>query len=112
MFHARTLSPALLFAAACLAAPQTTSTMSAPGQPSRTDAPIGQFEIVGNSIASAQQVSCRINFAFYLGHEALGVPYPCGAVARIRPGGCIRCVTRPPRIYNANALLIRDEDMA
>lgn len=28
-----------------------------PGQPSRNNAPLGQFEIVGKSIASGQQVS-------------------------------------------------------
>ncbi|OBZ70682.1 Galactose oxidase [Grifola frondosa] len=39
-----------------LASVYAQSTATAPGQPSRTDAPLGQFEIVGNSIASAQQI--------------------------------------------------------
>lgn len=30
--------------------------LSKPGQPSRSDAPLGRFEIVGNSIVSAQQL--------------------------------------------------------
>ncbi|CAL1706725.1 unnamed protein product [Somion occarium] len=32
------------------------TTASAPGQPFRADAPVGQFDIVGDSIASAQQI--------------------------------------------------------
>lgn len=33
----------------------------APGQPNRNNAPLNQFEIVGNSIASGQQVRARLS---------------------------------------------------
>ncbi len=36
------------------------NTVSKPGQPSRSDAPLGQFEVVGDSIASAQQVRTAV----------------------------------------------------
>ena len=45
------------FALSLAASTLAQSTAPTPGQPSRNDAPLGQFEIVGNSVASAQQVS-------------------------------------------------------
>ena len=43
------------------------ATAAAPGQPTRTNAPIGGFEEIGDSIASAQQVSlfCSIFPTFF-----------------------------------------------
>ena len=54
--HALHASLVSLLVSASLSYAQT-STVSAPGQPSRSDAPIGQYDIVGNSLVSAQQVS-------------------------------------------------------
>ena len=56
-------------AALSLFASAYAQTVSPPGQPSTTDAPLGQFKIVGDSIASAQQVC---------GRPPCGVRLACG----------------------------------
>lgn len=53
--HRRNVRAAAL-ALSLFASAYAQSTVTKPGQPSRTDAPLGQFEIVGDSLVSAQQV--------------------------------------------------------
>ena len=51
------LAPLALLA---LALPALADTLDAPGQPARQNAPLGQYDIVGNTLVSAQQVRARI----------------------------------------------------
>ncbi len=53
--HRRNVRAAAL-ALSLFASAYAQSTVTKPGQPSKTNAPLGQFEIVGDSIVSAQQV--------------------------------------------------------
>ncbi|KAI0916435.1 hypothetical protein AcV7_007160 [Taiwanofungus camphoratus] len=56
MFERRNVTRAVALVFSFFGAAYTQATAAAPGQPTRTDAPLGQFEIVGDSIVSAQQM--------------------------------------------------------